>query len=62
VVHLEDNSYVANCPEAGTVSQGLTVEEAVGNLQAATDLSLEEFLFKGFSRLLLTTFEVPTHA
>jgi predicted RNase H-like HicB family nuclease/predicted RNA binding protein YcfA (HicA-like mRNA interferase family) len=62
VVHLEDNLYVANCPEVGTVSQGLTVEEAVENLQEATDLYLEEFPFEGFSRPLLTTFEVPTHA
>jgi predicted RNase H-like HicB family nuclease len=61
VVHREDNLYVANCPEVGTVSQGLTVEEAVENLQEATDLYLEEFPFEGFSRPLLTTFEVPTH-
>jgi predicted RNase H-like HicB family nuclease len=27
IIHKEDNLYVAECPEAGTVSQGKTVEE-----------------------------------
>ena len=29
VVHPEDEPYVAECPEVGTVSQGKTIEEAV---------------------------------
>ena len=43
VVHQEENLYVAECPEIGTVSQGTTVEEAVANLKEATELYLEEF-------------------
>ena len=62
IIHLEDNLYVANCPEVGTVSQGSTIEEAVENLKEATELYLEEFPIEGFSRSLLTTFEVPSYA
>jgi len=43
VLHKEDDTYVAECPEVGTVSQGKTVEEAVSNLKEATELYLEEF-------------------
>lgn len=62
VVHKEENFYVAECPEAGTVSQGKTIEEAIQNLQEATGLYLEEFPLKQACRPLLTTFEVPVHA
>ena len=37
MLHKEGDLYVAECPEVGTVSQGETVEEAVANLQEATD-------------------------
>jgi predicted RNase H-like HicB family nuclease len=43
VLHKEEDMYVADCPEVGTVSQGCTVEEAVSNLKEATELYLEEF-------------------
>jgi predicted RNase H-like HicB family nuclease len=43
VVHQEENLYVAECPEVGTVSQGTSIEEAVANLKEATELYLEEF-------------------
>jgi predicted RNase H-like HicB family nuclease len=43
VLHKEENLYVAECPEIGTVSQGETIEEAVANLKEATELYLEEF-------------------
>ena len=43
VVHQEENLFVAECPEIGTVSQGGSVEEAVANLKEATELYLEEF-------------------
>jgi len=62
VIHLEDNLYVAQCPEVRTVSQGSTIEEAVENLKEATELYLEEFPIKGFSRSLLTTFEFLSDA
>jgi predicted RNase H-like HicB family nuclease len=53
---------VAQCPEVGTASQGKTIEEAVKNLQEATELYLEEFPTKSTYRPIMTTFEVPTHA
>jgi predicted RNase H-like HicB family nuclease len=62
VVHKEDALYVAECPEVGTASQGETIEEAVKNLQEATELYLEEFPLKQTYRPILTTFEVPAHA
>ena len=43
VIHKEDNLYVADCPEVGTVSQGNTVEEAIAHLKEANELYLEEF-------------------
>ena len=43
VIHKEDDLYIADCPEVGTVSQGYTVEEAIANLKEATELYLEEF-------------------
>ena len=57
VLHREDDLYVAECPEIGTVSQGYTVEEAVANLKEATELYLEEFPLPSVGRPLLTTFE-----
>ncbi len=62
VVHKEENLYVAECPEVGTVSQGTTVEEAVKNLQEATELYLEEFPLKETQHPFLTTFEVAVNA
>lgn len=43
VIHKEDDLYVAQCLETGTVSQGSTIEEAVSNLKEATELYLDEF-------------------
>ena len=57
VLHKEDDLYVAECPEVGTVSQGYTVEEAVANLKEATELYLEEFSPPQVSKPFLTTFE-----
>jgi predicted RNase H-like HicB family nuclease len=39
----ETDWLVAECPEIGTASQGHTEEEALANLQEATDLYLEAF-------------------
>jgi len=58
VLHREDDLYVAECPEIGTVSQGHTVEEAIANLKEATELYLEEFPLPSVGTPLLTTFEV----
>ena len=62
VIHKEDELYVADCPEIGTVNQGKTVEEAVANLKEATELYLEEFPIKDITHPLLTTFDVVTYA
>jgi len=62
VLHKEEDLYVAECPEVGTVSQGHTVEEAVANLKEATELYLEEFPLPEITRPLLTTFEVAVYA
>ena len=58
IVHKEGELYVAECPEVGTVSQGRTVEEAVANLQEATELYLEEFPPVDHGRPFVTVFEV----
>ena len=46
IVRKENALYVAECPEVGTASQGKSMEEAVTNLQEATELYLEEFPLK----------------
>jgi len=58
VLHKEEDMYIAQCPEVGTVSQGKTIDEALANLKEATELYLEEFPLKGDMRPLITTFEV----
>jgi predicted RNase H-like HicB family nuclease len=58
VVHQEDDLFVADCPEVGTVSQGKSVEEAIANLKEATELHLEEFPLTESSIPVLTHFEV----
>ena len=62
VLNKEENLYVAECPEVGTVSQGYTPEEAIVNLQEATELYMEEFPLPDTGRPFLTTFDVATHA
>ena len=62
VLHKEEDMYVAECPEVGTVSQGFTVEEAIANLKEATELYLEEFPIPEAETPILTTFEVEKSA
>ena len=62
VLHKEDDIYVAECPEVGTVSQGYTIEEAIANLKEATELYLEEFPLEDISKPLMTTFEAVVNA
>ena len=62
VLHREDDLYVAECPEVGTVSQGYTIEEAMVNLREATELYLEEFPMPKVTRPLITTFDVAVYA
>jgi len=52
LLYKEEDMYVAECPEVGTVSQGKTIEEVLENLKEATGLYLEEFPLKNERSLL----------
>ena len=43
ILYKEDDLYIAECPEVGTVDQGETIEQAIAGLKEATRLYLEEF-------------------
>jgi predicted RNase H-like HicB family nuclease len=43
IIHKEDETYIAECPEVGTVDQGDTIEQAIAGLHEATRLYLETF-------------------
>ena len=58
ILHQEEDLFVAECPEVGTVSQGKTIDEAIENLKEATELYLEEFPISIGKRSFLTTFEL----
>lgn len=58
IIHKEDDMYVADCPEVGTVSQGKTEKEALNNLKEATELYLEVCPMRKFKKSLITPFEV----
>ncbi|MEG3846376.1 type II toxin-antitoxin system HicB family antitoxin [Microcoleus sp. herbarium19] len=42
IIYKEEDMYIAECPEVGTVDQGKTIEKAIANLKKATKLYLEE--------------------
>lgn len=58
ILHKEDDMYVAECPEVGTVDQGETIEEAIAGLREATRLYLEEFTLPETSPRFVTSIEV----
>jgi predicted RNase H-like HicB family nuclease len=58
VVYREDDVYIAECPEIGTVDQGETIEQAIAGLTAATKLYLEEFPVPETSPRFITSIEV----
>src|SRR3546814_9099046 len=62
LIPAEEGGFVALNPETGTTSQGESIEEALTNLQEATELYLEEFPASSFGKPFLTTFEVSTRA
>ena len=62
VLHREEDMYIAECPEVGTVSQGSSIEEAISNLKEATELYLEEFPLQNIEKPIMTFFEVGIHA
>ena len=61
VLRKEEDMFIAECPEVGTVSQGHTIEEAVANIKEATELYLEEFPIETMSKPLVTFFKVKTN-
>jgi predicted RNase H-like HicB family nuclease len=62
LIPAEEGGFVALNPETGTSTQGDSIEEALANLQEATELYLEEFPATSYGKALLTTFEVPIRA
>jgi predicted RNase H-like HicB family nuclease len=58
IVYREDDVYIAECPEVGTVDQGETIEQAIAGLTAATKLYLEEFPVPETSPRFVTSIEV----
>lgn len=56
--YKEDNMYIAECPEVGTVDQGETIEQAIAGLKEATRLYLEEFTLPETSPRFVTSIEV----
>ena len=60
MIHREGDLYVAECPEVGSVSQGVSIEEALENLKEATELYLEETSYTPQARAFITTFSRRT--
>ena len=58
IVYKEDDVYVAECPEVGTVDQGDTIEQAIAGLKEATRLYLEEFPAPDTTPRFVTSIEV----
>ena len=58
LVYKEEDMYIAECPEVGTVDQGETMEEAIAGLKEATRLYLEEFPLPESSPRFVTNIEV----
>ena len=58
LVYKEDDMYIAECPEVGTVDQGETIEQAIAGLKEATRLYLEEFPVPKASPRFVTSIEV----
>jgi predicted RNase H-like HicB family nuclease len=58
IIYKEDDTYIAECPEVGTVDQGDTIEAALSGLREATRLYLEEFPIPQTSPRFITSIEV----
>ncbi|NKC12675.1 MAG: type II toxin-antitoxin system HicB family antitoxin [Gammaproteobacteria bacterium] len=57
-----ERGFVAMNPETGTHTQGESVDEALTNLQKATELYLEGFPMAIHKKSWLTTIEIPSYA
>ena len=65
IIKKGEKQYIALCPELDVVSQGPSVEKAMGNLKEAAELFLEEMGPPegiGFGAILVTHFEVDSNA
>ncbi len=62
LIPAQEGGFVALNPETGTTTQGESIEEALANLQEATQMYLEEFEVTTYGKPLLTTFEVADRA
>jgi predicted RNase H-like HicB family nuclease len=58
IVYREEDLYIAECPEVGTVDQGETIEQAIAGLKEATRLYLEEFPLPQTSPRFVTNIEI----
>jgi predicted RNase H-like HicB family nuclease len=58
ILHKEDDMYIAECLEVGTVDQGETIEQAIAGVKEATRLYLEEFPLAEASPRFVTSIEV----
>ncbi|MGV0108559.1 type II toxin-antitoxin system HicB family antitoxin [Nostoc sp. DSM 114167] len=58
LIYKEDDMYIAECPEVGTVDQGETIEQAIASLRQATQLYLEEFPLPETSPRYMTSIEI----
>lgn len=58
VINKEEDMFVAECPEIGTVSQGYSLDEAIKNLKEATELYLEEFPDKSRRKSIIMDFSI----
>ena len=58
IIYKEDDLYIAECPEIGTVDQGETIEAAIEGLKIATQLYLESFPMPETSPRFVTNIEV----
>ena len=58
IIHKEEDIYIAECPEVGTVDQGETIEKAIAGLKEATKLYLEEFPLIESSPRYMTTMDI----
>lgn len=58
ILYKEEDMYIAECPEVGTVDQGETIEAALSNLREATRLYLEACPMPEMNPRFVTTLEV----
>jgi predicted RNase H-like HicB family nuclease len=64
VIKRGEKQFVALCPELDVVSQGKTIEEALKNLEEASELYVEEMgIPEGVkvSDTIIARFELPKH-